>query len=356
MSLQPFSFQASFLNRICIGDRAIRANPVSYYDEAEKTDTPTMTDHDRLFKELLTTFFVEFLELFLPEVARAIEPDSVVFLPQEYFADLTTGETKIIDLLAQVRLAGQEVGFLIHVEAQATSKAEFSRRMFFYFARLHQKYLQRIYPIVIFSFDEPYREEPNQYLVEFENLKVMEFNFFSIQLNRLNWIDFLNQPNPVAAALMSKMKIDPSDRPRVKVECLRLLATLRLTPAKSRLISGFVDTYLRLNVQEEQAFQTVVGTLEESEQEGIMQIVTSWMEQGIAQGEQRGEERGVLKGRTEGEQSLILRLLKRRIGELSPVMVQQIQSLSLVQLESLGEALLDFTRADDLVTWMQRNS
>jgi hypothetical protein len=37
------------------------------------------------------------------------------------------------------------------------------------------------------------------------------------------------------------------DRPRVKLECLRLLATLRLNPARMRLISGFVDTYLRLN-------------------------------------------------------------------------------------------------------------
>jgi predicted transposase YdaD len=164
-----------------------------------------MTDHDRLFKELLSTFFVEFLELFLPQVAREIDPDSVSFLPQEYFADLTAGETKIVDLLAQVRLAGQEVGFLIHLEAQSSSKANFARRMFFYFALLHQKYLQRIYPIVLFSFDEPYREEPNRYLVEFDDLKVMEFNFFTIQLNRLNWRDFLNQRNPVAAALMAKM-------------------------------------------------------------------------------------------------------------------------------------------------------
>ena len=35
------------------------------------------------------------------------------------------------------------------------------------------------------------------------------------------------------------------ERPRVKLECLRLLATLRLNPARMRLISGFVDTYLR---------------------------------------------------------------------------------------------------------------
>jgi predicted transposase YdaD len=96
------------------------------------------------------------------------------------------------------------------------------------------------------------------------------------------------------------------------VECLRLLATLRLDPARSQLISGFVDTYLQLNVQEEQVFQTEVGTLEDIEQEDIMQIVTSWMEQGIAEGEQRGR----AEGKLEGEQSVILRQLARRIGDI----------------------------------------
>ncbi len=306
-----------------------------------------MTDHDRLFKELLSTFFVEFLELFLPQVARAIEPDSLAFLPQEYFADLTAGENKIIDLLAQVRLAGQEVGFLIHLEAQASSQPDFARRIFFYFARLHQKYLQRIYPIVLFSFDEPYRQEPNRYSVEFEDLKVMEFNFFPIQLNRLNWRDFLNQRNPIAAALMSKMKIDAADRPRVKVECLRLLATLRLDPARSQLISGFVDTYLRMNVEEEQVFQTAIGTLEESEREGIMQIVTSWMEQGIAEGRAEGEQ--------VGEARLVLRQLARRIGEVDSELRSKVQTLSLTKLESLGEALLDFSQPADLVKWLEGN-
>lgn len=55
-----------------------------------------MIDHDRLFKELLTTFFVEFLELFLPQVAKVIDRDSVSFLPQEYFADLTTEKPKLL--------------------------------------------------------------------------------------------------------------------------------------------------------------------------------------------------------------------------------------------------------------------
>jgi Domain of unknown function (DUF4351)/Putative transposase, YhgA-like len=106
-----------------------------------------MIDHDRLFKELLSTFFLEFLELFLPDLARQIEPDSVRFLQQEYFVDVTAGEEKVIDLLVEVRQAGEAVAFLIHLEAQASSKANFARRMFFYFALLHQHYLQRVYPI-----------------------------------------------------------------------------------------------------------------------------------------------------------------------------------------------------------------
>ncbi len=36
-----------------------------------------MTDHDQLFKELLSTFFMEFLDLFLPELAKNIDPGSI---------------------------------------------------------------------------------------------------------------------------------------------------------------------------------------------------------------------------------------------------------------------------------------
>ena len=88
--------------------------------------------------------------------------------------------------------------------------------------------------------------QPNIYRVEFPDKVVLEFNYALIQLNQLNWRDFLRQQNPVASALMAKMNIAPEDRPRVKSECLRLLATLRLDSARVQMISGFIDTYLRL--------------------------------------------------------------------------------------------------------------
>ena len=46
---------------------------------------------------------------------------------------------------------------------------------------------------------------------------------------------------------------------RVKAECLRLLVTLRLNPAKMQLIFGFVDAYLRLDAEEDQEFRQTLA-------------------------------------------------------------------------------------------------
>jgi hypothetical protein len=91
--------------------------------------------------------FIEFLELFLPEIAEQIDPTSIRFLQQEYFSDLTSGEEKIVDLLVEVQQLGATDAFLIHLKAQSFSEANFTRRIFFYFLILHQRYLQRIYPM-----------------------------------------------------------------------------------------------------------------------------------------------------------------------------------------------------------------
>lgn len=49
---------------------------------------------------------------------------------------------------------------------------------------------------------------------------------------------------------------------------------------------------------------------------------------------------------------LVVRLLYRRLGMVSPQLQEQIQSLSTVELEDLGEALLDFSNTADLETWL----
>jgi len=58
------------------------------------------------------------------------------------------------------------------------------------------------------------------------------------------------------------------------------------------------------------------------------------------------------EGREVEARSLIFRLLNRRVGELPQQVRQQVESLSLEQLENLGEALLDFTSMADLDAWL----
>jgi hypothetical protein len=65
---------------------------------------------------------------------------------------------------------------------------------------------------------------------------------------------------------------------------------------------------------------------------------------------QQGEAIGLQKG----EANLVLRLLKRRFGELPPHITETIQKLSVEKLEDLGEALLDFESQADLINWLNQ--
>ncbi len=62
-------------------------------------------DHDRLFKELISTFFIEFIELFFPEVLKYIDTNSVSLLDKEIFTDVTAGDKYETDLIAKVRFS-----------------------------------------------------------------------------------------------------------------------------------------------------------------------------------------------------------------------------------------------------------
>ena len=305
-------------------------------------------DHDQLFKQLLTTFFLEFLELFTPEFFATIDPNSLEILPQEYFTEIEVGDRKAMDVIIRVNLLGRpnapassRVSVVINCEHQSSTEPDFQRRMFFYFAQLHRKYLQPVYPIALFSFDKPFRPEKNRYQVRVPGFQVMDFNFLTIQLNQLDWRTFLTQRNPVAAALMSKMKIDPADRPRVKVECLRMIANLKLDKARTFQLSGFIDNYLRLNSVEREQFQVEVDKIKlPKEREEVMEITTSWMEEGI------------VKGQESATRALAIRLLTKKVGNLSPELLAKVNGLNLERVEALAEDLLDFKQVGDLERWM----
>jgi len=145
----------------------------------------------------------------------------------------------------------------------------------------------------------------------------------------------------------------------VKVECLRLLATLRLAPAKMQLISGFVDTYLRLNEAEEVTFEAELNRmgLSEEEEARVMEIVTSWMEKGIERGLQQGLQQGFQQGFQQAlarEAALVLYQLNDRFQGIPQSVEEEIRRLSIVEIELLGEALFKLASETDLRSWLEQ--
>ncbi|MDK2410203.1 DUF4351 domain-containing protein, partial [Aphanizomenon sp. 202] len=65
---------------------------------------------------------------------------------------------------------------------------------------------------------------------------------------------------------------------------------------------------------------------------------------------------GRQEGRQEGEKTLLLRQLSKRFGKLITRHIESINSLTIAQLEDLGEALLDFGDINDLEQWLKSHT
>ena len=92
-----------------------------------------------------------------------------------------------------------------------------------------------------------------------------------------------------------------------------------------------------------------------------MEVAMSWWEQaeqkGLEQGREQGLERGLEQGLQQGKQrmlSLLTRQVEKRLGPIDAKLQARISGLNLDQIESLGDAVLDFDSPDDLRNWLER--
>ncbi|WP_245741990.1 Rpn family recombination-promoting nuclease/putative transposase [Anaerobacillus arseniciselenatis] len=161
-------------------------------------------DHDRWFKELITTFFEEFIHAFFHDVYEHLDFTHVTFLQQEVFTDIIKGNKGTVDLLVETKLKGEDALIVVHIESQSSYEKDFNDRMFVYFSRLYEKYRRPIVPIAVFSYDK-IKEEKDHLNISFPFKNVLTFNYYTLQLKRKNWREFINKPNEAALALLGKM-------------------------------------------------------------------------------------------------------------------------------------------------------
>jgi conserved hypothetical protein (putative transposase or invertase) len=133
----------------------------------------------------------------------------------------------------------------------------------------------------------------------------------------------------------------------------RVIAPAKELVLKHRQVSGlleFVETILAYKLKnmtrEEIEAMFTLGDLKQT------RVYQDAYREALQVGENRGRQEGRLEGAREGKLQTILRQLNRKLGTLSPQLINQITSLPIERLDDLADAVLDMQTLDDLMQWL----
>jgi hypothetical protein len=163
--------------------------------------------HDQLIKDLLRTFFREFVELFYPDVAARLDFGRVTFLDKETFTDLPEGSRREADLVAQVYTHdGEPEIVLLHIELQKQRRGTFPYRMFEYYALLRLRHKLPVFPVVAYLTPGAGGLVRETYNEDLFGDDILTFRYRAIGLPDLSADDYVASENPLAPALSALMR------------------------------------------------------------------------------------------------------------------------------------------------------
>jgi len=224
---------------------------------------------------------------------------------------------------------------ILHLEfqTQPTSNPPLPFRMLDYWVRLKRQYWCHVEQVVIFL---KYSTSEAVFTNEFEDVNTRH-RYRVIRL----WEE---DPTPLLAnpALLPLATLAKTDSPNALLEQVVAQVDMIEEPRQRGNLSACVAVLAGLRFEENLIRQLF---REEIMQESVIyqQILQKGLQQGLQQGKQ------------EEASSLIVRQLTRRFGTVNSQNQEQIQALSINQLEELGEALLDFSSVTDLFSWLDEH-
>jgi Domain of unknown function (DUF4351) len=328
--------------------------------------TEPRADLDSPWKDILRAYFPQAIAFFFPQTWDLIDWDRPYeFLDKEFQAVSQDAEVgrRYADQLVKVWLkGGNQLWLLLHLEVQSQSETEFEERMFIYCLRIFDQFRQVPISLAILC-DESLSWRPGHYEADYPDTS-LNFRFGTAKL--LDWRDRMDElelsNNPFATVVMAHLKVIETKRNVDRRKAWKFSLTRGLYEKgydRQEILDlyRFIDWILVLPEAIEREFWQELQVFEEERKVTYVTNAERFgIEKGIEQGLEQGLERGLEQGMIQGERSLILRLLSRRVGTLSSEVRSQVESLSLEQLESLGEALLDFSTAADLDEWLRSHS
>ena len=252
------------------------------------TNPPTA--YDSPWKDILQTYFEEFLLFFFPQAHREIDwtkqPEFLDKELQEVVRDAELGRRFADKLVKLYRTNGEENWILVHVEVQSQEEDDFPKRMFLYNYRIFDCYDREVASLAILG-DEHANWRPEQYGYQLFGCSV-DFRFPVVKLvdyqQRLSELEA--STNPFATVVMAHLAAlsTSSDRPkrlRQKLALVRRLYSQGFEREDVLNLLAFIDWMLTLPLDLETEFKREVEQLEAEQR---MQYVTSFERSGIRVG------------------------------------------------------------------------
>ena len=333
-------------------------------------------DADSPWKLILRQYFQQAIEFFFPNIAEQIDwTIPVEFLDKE-FTQLTPNSEigkRFADQLVKVyQKGGNSIILLIHLEVQAEPEDIFPERIFTYLIRIFDYFHQIPISLAILC-DSDKNWRPSEY--NFTTFgSSLQFNFTSVKLldYEERWNELEASQNVFATIVMTHLKTQETKRSSAARKQWKLALIKRLYERgydRSAILNlfTFVDWIMILPEPAKVEFWQELKVYEEDRK---MRYITSVEQIGYDRGQVVGYDRGVeaeaqrsrelileaqrsIERLLEAQRSLLIRQLTRKIGSMPANTIDRINHLPIEQLESLGEALLDFGAIDDLTSWLE---
>ena len=292
-------------------------------------------DYDSPWKDVLDTYFRDFMSLFLPDAHQGIDWsrgwESLDTELAQITPDADTGKRLADKLIKVWRTDGVEQWVYIHVEVQNQRDRKLPARMATYHYRLLDRYNAPIVSIAVLG-DDNRRWRPGEsrfalwgcerYL-RYPVIKLLDYEKERKKLEASN--------NPFALTVLAHLDTrqthrDPEARRRRKMALVKRLYTKNFTRSDILSLFRFIDWLLALPPELADDFMQELTEFEASMGNPYVTSV---------------ERRGIQKGIQQGEVTLLQRQLRRRFGELPDWVVLRLHGAVPAQLEIWGERLLD---------------
>ncbi len=286
--------------------------------------------HDQLWKDVLRTFFREFMELFFADVAARLDFGTVEHLDQEVFTDLPEGSRRQPDVVVKVQAhdGGAEI-VLIHIEVQADRSAAVPARMWEYYSLLRLRRRVPVLPVVVYLAPGAGGLTSERHIERLWGRETLRFVYDAIGLPDLPAEEYLESPSVLAPALSALMGSNSTSRVIRKLRAYERMARADLDEARRWLLLYVVDKYIPLTDGETAELDRLLEPSSESEVKHMMLAYEErGMKKGLATGRIEGRIEGKTEGRTEGEKAILLRLMRRRFGQMGPDVVARVEAIT----------------------------